>query len=85
MFTGALFIMMKNCKLQNGQQEGPSYGNFTGQNNMYNFLKDFIYSLSERGEAKEKKRERNIHVWLPLMCPQLGTQPATQACALTGN
>ena len=23
--------------------------------------------------------------WLPLECPQLGTQPATQACALTGN
>ena len=28
--------------------------------------------------------ERNIN-WLPLSCPQLGTQPTTQACALTGN
>ena len=28
--------------------------------------------------------ERNIS-WLPLTCPQLGTWPATQACALTGN
>ena len=31
------------------------------------------------------KRERNISVWLPLMHPLLGTWPATQACALTGN
>ena len=29
-------------------------------------------------------RKRNID-WLPLTCPQLGTWPATQACALTGN
>ena len=35
----------------------------------------------ERGEG----RERNINVWLPLTCPQLGTWPTTQACALTGN
>ena len=39
----------------------------------------------ERGGGKEKERERNINVWLPLPCPQLGTWPATQACALTGN
>ena len=30
-------------------------------------------------------RERNIINWLPLAHPQLGTWPATQACALTGN
>ena len=48
-----------------------------------NFLKDFIYLFSERGEGKE--RERNINVWLSLMCPLLHTQPATQACALTRN
>ena len=30
-------------------------------------------------------RERNINVWLPLMHPKLGTWPATQAHALTGN
>ena len=23
--------------------------------------------------------------WLPLVCPEYGTWPATQACALTGN
>ena len=29
--------------------------------------------------------EGNIKVWLPLVRPPLGTWPATQACALTGN
>ena len=33
----------------------------------------------------ENGRERNINVWLPLEHPLLGTWPATQACALTGN
>ena len=36
-------------------------------------------------EGREKERERNINVWLPLTHPLLGTWPATQACALTGN
>ena len=49
------------------------------------FFKDFIYLFLERGEGKEKEREGNIIVWLPLMLPLLGTWPATQACALTGN
>ena len=39
----------------------------------------FIYF--QRGEG----RERNSNVWLPLMRLLLGTWPATQACALTGN
>ena len=43
----------------------------------------FIYFYRERG--MEGERERNIIVWLPLMCPLLGSWPATQACALTGN
>ena len=47
--------------------------------------KDFIYLFLERREGKEKERERNINGWLPLVHPQEGTQPATQACALTGN
>ena len=49
------------------------------------FKKDFSYLFLEKGEGREKERERNIHVWLPLMRPLLGTWPATQACALTGN
>ena len=32
------------------------------------FFKDFIYLFLERGEGREKERERNID-WLPLTCP----------------
>ena len=47
------------------------------------FLRIFLKTLFlDRGE---KERERNIHVWLPLLHPQLGTWSTTQACALTGN
>ena len=56
------------------------------------FLKkiDFIYLFLERGEGGRKRAretsvwERNIN-WLPPAHPQLGTWPATQACALTWN
>ena len=44
-----------------------------------------IYLFLERGAGREEERERNIDVWLPLTRPLLGTWPATQACALTGN
>ena len=40
------------------------------------FFKDFIYLFLEGGEGKEKERERNIEVWLPLTCPP----PADLAC-----
>ena len=49
---------------------------------LYLFWGDFSYLLLERGregETKEKERERNINVWLPLKQPLLGTQPAAQA------
>ena len=36
------------------------------------FFKDFIYLFLERGEGKEKEKERTINVWLPLMLPFLG-------------
>ena len=53
---------------------------------LYLFLfKDFIYLFLERGEGRKKEKERNINVWLPLVCPQLGTWPTTHACALSGN
>ena len=45
------------------------------------FGKDFIYLFLERGE----EREKNINVWLLLSHPLLGTWPAPQAYALTGN
>ena len=49
------------------------------------FFKDFIYLFLGSGEGREKVRERNINVWLPLVYHLLGTWPTTQACALTGN
>ena len=52
---------------------------------LFIFIKDFIYIFLEKGEQREKERERNVNVWLPLARPLLGTWPATQACALTGN
>lgn len=30
-----------------------------------------------RKKGKEGEIEENIHVWLPLVCPLLGTWPAT--------
>ena len=48
------------------------------------FFKDFIYLFLDR-EGREKERERSINVWLPPTHPLLGTWPAIQACALTGN
>ena len=56
-----------------------------GVNNGLFYFKDFIYLFLEGGEGKDKDRERNMNVWLPFTCPLLGTWPATQACALTGN
>ena len=47
--------------------------------------KYFVYLFFYREEGREKERERNVNVWLPLVCPQLGTWPTTQACALTRN
>ena len=49
------------------------------------YLKVSFILFLERGEGREKEREGNISVWLPLTWPPLGTWPATQACALTGN
>ena len=48
-------------------------------------LKILFILFLERGEVKEKERERNISVWLPLMHPLQRTWPAIQACVLTGN
>ena len=46
----------------------------------------FIYLFLERREGREKKRERNINVWsVASRTPPTGDQPATQACAPTGN
>ena len=49
------------------------------------FKKDFVHLFFKRGEGREKERERNINVCLPLTWLPLGTWPTIQACALTGN
>ena len=51
----------------------------------YYFHLKIICLFLERGEGREKERERNINVCLPLTCSLLGTWPTTKACALTGN
>ena len=43
----------------------------------------FVYLFLETGGGRY--RETKIHVWLPLTRPILGTWPAAQAGALTGN
>ena len=53
---------------------------------LFLFFRHYLFILFlDREEGKEKERERNVNVWLPLVCPLLGAWPATQACALTGN
>ena len=49
------------------------------------FFKEFIYLFLDRGEEREKERERNSVV--VSHAPPTGdlTWPAPQACALTGN
>ena len=39
---------------------------------LQSFIKYFVYLFLDRGERREKERERNISVWLPLLCPALG-------------
>ena len=62
-------------------------GCFPGRNN---FLKDFIYLFSERGERR-KKRERETFTWerniapLPLVRTLSRDQTCNQACGLAGN
>ena len=36
---------------------------------IYLFVKVLYLFILQRGAGKEKERERNISVWLPLMCP----------------
>ena len=55
---------------------------FRIKNSKSDFLKDFIYLFFEREEGREKERERNINVWLPLAHSPVGTWPTTQPCAL---
>ena len=44
----------------------------------FSFFKILLGLFLERGEGREKDRERNINMWLPLPHPQLGTWPTTR-------
>ena len=60
--------------------------NQMGRRNIQSFFfLRILYNYIWKEIGREKKRERNINVWLALMCPLLGTWPTTQACVLTGN
>ena len=48
------------------------------------FKKYFIYLFLEIGEGREKERERNINVWLPLMCPYWRPGPQSRHVLLVG-
>ena len=39
------------------------------------FFLRFIYLFLDRGEGREKERERNIQLWLPLTRPYWGPGP----------
>ena len=49
------------------------------------FIRFYLFTFLDKGEGREKERERNINMWLLLTHPLLGTWPTTQACALIGN
>ena len=74
---------------ENGRGDGCTAMNILKSTECYFILfyvfKDFIYLFLDRAEGREKERNRNISVWLPLKYPLLRTWAKTQACALTGN
>ena len=51
------------------------------------FFRFYLFIFRERAREVEREGEKHrcVRERLPLACPQLGTWPATQACALTGN
>ena len=78
-------FQFKNFQLKCFSAKFPIYENVLSTFSFEFFFFKRFYLFLERGEGREKERERNIYVWLPPVCPLLGTWPATQACALTGN
>ena len=51
----------------------------------YLFIYLFIYLFLERGERREKEKERNISMWLPLALHSWGPGLQARHHALTGN
>ena len=82
--TWELLLRTPYAGMAGGHRHSPLLLAFPLHSSFFLFFLDFIYLFLERGERKEKE-ERNINVWLPLVRPLLGTQPATQARTPTGN
>ena len=68
---------------------GVVYVNHGSKKRSFSF-KIFIYLFLERGDVREREKDRNLDVRQTLISclshvPNQGTWPATQACALNGN
>ena len=68
---------------QGGGTHGTSLALVTAEFFLLFFKILFLFYFLERGEEGEKKRKRNINVWLPLTGPPTGD--FAHKCALTGN
>ena len=61
-----------------GSWEGPLWGGATGAGSRFpcshswGFFKRFYLFILEKGEGREKERERNINMWLLFARPLLG-------------
>ena len=63
-------------------------GNTLCGNQFFFFFNSYLKTCSlilERAEERERERERERNQSVASCTPQLRTEPATQACAMTGN
>ena len=72
-------LIVSTCKCMIiGSHEKTIFPFVRNSETIFLFLKDFIYLILEKGERREKEKERNINVWLPLACPQPETRLTSQ-------
>ena len=75
---------LNECLCQEKNPHGQDIA-FLGRWGYFLFQRFYLFLEIENGKERETlMRKRNID-GLPLAHPQMGTWPATQACALTGN
>ena len=93
-FLGQKFSFLRNCQTvsQSSCTMLPFHQQYAGFkflrvliNTCHYLLFKILFIYFQKGEGREKERERNTSVWLLLKHPPPGTQPTTQACAPTGN
>ena len=97
LLAGALSHKLKDCGFdsQSGHYLGGGFGPDQGAYSFYSFIHSFIHSsiylltnhrwISLLILEREEGSERNTDERETSIAPRLGTEPATQACALTGN